>query len=421
MKLRFSAILAFVLLTISSANGQITGSFIQSWLIEEENWDDARWQEEFTTLREAGMDMLIFMQTVATDTLGNTSAVYPTKIEGVQPAKKDLLDACLRNAEKNGFKIFVGLNFDDRWWNVAGWTPQWITDQITLGNKVAAELIENYKSRYPNTFVGWYWVWEVEDSFCRAPGITDYLIAALNGTLDFLNNATPEMPVLLSPFMNKERSTPEACAETWSTVLSKAHFKDGDIFAPQDCIGSGFLSLDVVEDWYAALSKIIPTSPKIQFWANIEQFDQRFWTTATMDRIAKQIEIVRPYVQGYISFAYSHYYSPKHKSPAFHKAHSTYMKTGKMADFATPRAIENLQIVADSDSTFLTWEITSDDSSVGYYIYRDGSLVGDIQKNSLGQCRNRWKLPQDSKGCRFSIRAYNACGAKSHGTEIIYK
>ncbi|MFR7498675.1 MAG: hypothetical protein ACLUVZ_15990 [Bacteroides stercoris] len=59
-----------------------------------------------------------------------------------------------------------------------------------------------------------------------------------------------------------------------------------------DCVGSGFLK---PEDgtWFST-GRVIPASPKINFWANIESFDQRFWTTAPLNRIKMQADNVAP-------------------------------------------------------------------------------------------------------------------------------
>ena len=37
--------------------------------------------------------------------------------------------------------------------------------------------------------------------------------------------------------MNSQRCTAEAHAKVWGGILRNAHLKDGDILAPQDCVG----------------------------------------------------------------------------------------------------------------------------------------------------------------------------------------
>ena len=130
------------------------GSFIQSHLCMD--WDDARWQSEFGSMREAGMDFIILMTTVDTDTAGVTRAIYPTAIEGIQPSPHDLVEACLRNAKNAGMKVMVGLNFDEHWWRIAdGSSPVWLEQRLLQGNEIAAEIMRNYFPRYSDVISGW--------------------------------------------------------------------------------------------------------------------------------------------------------------------------------------------------------------------------------------------------------------------------
>ena len=262
--LRILWTLVLPLMAVAPTAAAISGSFIQPWLVAD--WDDARWQQEYAMLSEAGIHRLIFMHTVHTDKEGKAQAVYPTRIEGIAPGTNDLLDGCLRNAQKAGFEVIVGLNFDERWWNTSKWTPEWITEQMMLGNRVAQEITENYRSRYPGTLKGWYWVWEIEASFIvNSPELGDLLVNALNINLDCLTRLTPDLSVILSPFMNSQRCTAEAHAKVWGGILRNAHLKDGDILAPQDCVGSGFLKPEETAQWFKALAAVIPDSHKINF------------------------------------------------------------------------------------------------------------------------------------------------------------
>ena len=136
----------------------IKGSFIQPHLFE--NWDDTRWQKEFSMLQSAGIEFLIFMHTVHTDKEGNIQSVYPSKLSGIENQENDLLEICLRNAKQAGFKIFVGLNFNERWWKM-DFTSEWLYGEMHRGNMIAKELIQRYKKRYPDTMAGWYWIWEI--------------------------------------------------------------------------------------------------------------------------------------------------------------------------------------------------------------------------------------------------------------------
>lgn len=393
----------------------IKGSFIQPYLVAD--WDDERWQEEFKNLQEAGMDLLIFMHTVHTSKEGKTTAVYPSAIEGVESQSEDLLENCLRNARQAGFKIFVGLNFDDRWWDLS-FTPEWIYDQMLLGNTVAEELIQRYKKRYPETMYGWYWVWEVEHSHCSTQPYMEGLVQALNINLDYLHLHAEDMPVLLSPFMNQTTSTPEECARVWGYVLSNAHFKDGDIFAPQDCVGAGWLTIEVVEEWFKALAEVIPTTPKIEFWGNVELFDQRFWTVAPVGRLKRQVELLTPYVSNFISFAYSHYYSPSLKNPLVHHTYVHYMKKGVLPACDSPLPVSGLTLnTVSKEEAYLEWNaVEQKNDLMGYWIYKDGALIGDIQYDHTQVCKTTWNT--QGKSGVYEVASYTVCGKESERSSL---
>lgn len=414
-KLKFFLILFIGFSSVAYGQGhsaEIKGSFIQPHLFEK--WDDNRWQTEFNDLRQAGMDFIIFMHTVHTDKDDVPRAVYPTSIPTVKPYEKDLLEDCLRNARQANFKVFVGLNFDEKWWNLKPDSVAWLIEDLKQGNDIAAEIVKRYKTRYPETLHGWYWVWEIEPSMCKEQQSKELLVQGLNINLDFLKRLTPDMPVLISPFMNHKLGSSDNCTQVWQYVLNNAHFKDGDIFAPQDCIGSGFLNVDVVEEWFEKLKGIVPEKPHIQFWGNIEMFDQRFWTVAPVGRIIKQIELLKPFVSGYISFAYSHYYSPQLKNPAIHQAYVSYVRSGKMPRTSTPPAVK--EIYTDPKNRIITWNPVKKKELMGYHIYKDGTLVADLQLNHDGFCKCQWNYT-DNNG-KYEVASYNVWGTESAKTEV---
>lgn len=397
-----------------SSPNYIKGSFIQPHLFE--NWDDARWQKEFSMLQAAGMEFLIFMHTVYTDEEGKIQSVYPSELPGVEKKEMDLLEICLRNAKQAGFKIFVGLNFNERWWKL-NFTSEWLYGEMNWGNQIAKELIQRYKKRYPETMAGWYWVWEIEPSICKDLNIKNTIVKAMNINLDFLHSETPDMPFLFSPFMNCQHGTSDNCAEVWKYILEEIHLQDGDIFAPQDCIGSGFLNLSVVEEWYKKIESIIPESPTIKYWANIEMFDQRFWTAASLDRIKTQMDILRPHVSGFISFAYSHYYSPSLKTPLLHKAYIDYIKTGIFPHSVIPMPVRGLkQKKNDGGLSVLVWESSDKEVDVvGYRIYKDGILIADIQYDNKGCCKREYNVFDSGL---YEIVSYDVYGNESARNKI---
>ena len=311
------------------------GTFIQDHLVED--WDDAMWQKELKALKEVGMQYLVFGPTLHTGKDNKTKSLYPSSLTtNKRKTKKDLVEACLRNAQKVGFKVFLGLNFNERWWS-PDYDEAWLLKEMELGNQTASELIKKYKDRYGDTMYGWYWVWEVANiDQLSSKENQDMLVNALNINLDYLHKVTPDMPFMLCPFMNYRIGNAKDYAQIWKNVIDKAHFQSGDIFAPQDCVGAGGLELEMIPEWFGQLSQVVSTKPGLLFWSDAETFDHKDWTPAPLNRFVDQMKLASPYVSKIITFAYSHYYSPNKVDAQYHDSFLHYYKTGQLPTNMSP-------------------------------------------------------------------------------------
>jgi len=398
------------------------GTFIQDNLVAK--WDDAQWQKELGFLKEAGMHYLVFAPTLHTDKDINLT-IYPSNLPDVKARyQADLVENCLRNAKKVGFKVFLGLNFNEKWWT-ASFTPEWLFGQMELGNKVAEELVNRYKSRYDETMYGWYWVWEVDNLNCTTTERQDILAKALNMNLDFLNKISPKMPFMLCPFVNYRVGNSQDNRQMWQYVFSKTHFRKGDIFAPQDCVGAGGLELGMVDEWFSQMKEAVKTKPGLQFWSDAETFDQRFWTSAPLDSFVEQMKIVKPYVSNIISFAYSHYYSPQQTIPEYHEAYLEYVKTGELPAKVVPEPVTDLIAFSDAEGKIsLSWkEPKSKENIAGYYIFKDNKLIANLQYGSYNQLIAAFK-DNDSdatKVRRYEVCSYTCSGVASSKSAVEWK
>jgi hypothetical protein len=312
---------------INDEQASIRGTFVQGWLCA--SWNDTQWDAEFAALKEAGMDYLIVAPMFQTSENGDKSALYPSSMVHHAP---DVLETGLQHAKKNGFKVFLGLNMNERWWK-ADYPDYWLYEQMEIGNKVIDEILAKYKSRYGETLYGWYWVWEIDNLNWNTPEKRKILANAMNINLDHIAKVSPDMPLMLSPFMNyKVGVNAEEYGQMWREIFAQTHFRNGDIFAPQDCIGAGGLTLDRLPEWFAALKAAVDAKPGLLFWSNVENFEQETWTSAPIERYVKQIEIERPYVSGMITFSYCHYYSPLRCEKSLHDAYVYYLKNGKLPE-----------------------------------------------------------------------------------------
>lgn len=385
------------------------GSFIQEALVIK--WDDARWEKEMLMLKEAGMRYLIYAPSLLVNEKGVASTNYPSKL--VPKSRQNLtLERCLRSAQKYGIRIFVGLNFNDRWWKV-DYDADWLYRQMEVGNQVADELLALYKASYPDAMYGWYWVWEVDNLNCVTPERQQALATAMNINLDHLSKVAPGMPLMLSPFMNyRVGDNFEACGKMWANVFAQTHFRVGDIFSPQDCVGAGGLNLDNEWEWFSNLKKAVNTKPGLKFWGNVETFDQRFWISAPLERVQRQLAIANGYVGNLICFAYSHYNSPYEVNNAYHRAYLHYCETGKLPDWGTPEEVKNVTVRKVSKGMSIQWDTTDEEVADGICIYRGGNLIRKIQRHH-GRFPESYVDADGKIDDMYEVAVYNVIGAES--------
>jgi len=373
------------------------GSFIQTGLCC--SWTDERWQKEFSAMKEAGMHYLVIGAAAVTSRSGRIHTFYPSKLPNTEMSKRvngnDIADICLRNAEAAGIKVFIGIGFDDKWWKGPGFDTTWFYNQMEFDNKVCDELYERYKNKYPNAFYGWYWFYEISNDNISQTD-QNVIVKAMNMQLDHLTAANKKLPFMWCPYMNSELGTPEEYAAMWKNVFSKLHTSDGDIFAPQDCVGAGGLKLDEVESWFSELRKAVDTKPGLKFWSDVETFDHTDWTSATIDRYISQMEIEQPYVDNFITFAYCHYHSPYNTDSGYQTTYLEYLETGKL-DSIAPSVPVNLKAKYRSPKqVVLNWDASSDNIGVcGYYILCNGKKLHKIQVRQEDD-RGKNKIPLTS-------------------------
>jgi hypothetical protein len=381
-------------ISLASANkAAIDGSFITGDLCG--HWTDARWQQEFTAMKNAGMHYVVLASVVQSFPGKVSTTIYPsslpnTKIEQDRDGKPypDVVDACLRNAKQAGIKVFIGIDANDRWWDSPADDSVWLYSQMDFDNKVCDEVWGLYKAKYPDTFYGWYWVYEADNVNFKTQAQQNVLTNAMNMQLDHLTAANERLPFMWCPFMNSNLGTPQAYQEMWQNVFAGLHTIPGDIFCPQDCVGAGGLKIDQVVSWFTALRKAVDTKPGLLMWSDIETFDLSDNTSATIDRIVTQLKIEQPYVDNYITWEYSYYDSPYNIDPGFHKTYLGYLKNGT-TETTPPTTPANFtaKLLADGNVE-LNWDTAKDNIGVcGYYVYRNGIKICKKQVPIVGRHR----------------------------------
>lgn len=431
IKLHLFLLLIFTLTNVSLAGNSkaaADGSFIQPNLCV--SWSDTRWQQEFTAMKNAGMHYLIIQYVTQSSPDKVTTTFYPSKLPNTQIAKgnSDMVDACLRNAQSSGIKVFIGIGSSDKWWNLSSQDSVWLYNQMYFDNKVCDELWSLYKNKYPDAFYGWYWAYEVDNVRFTTQAMQQVLIKAMNIQLDHLTSTKEKLPFMWSPFMNSRLGGPQAYQSMWQNVFAGLHLSAGDIFCPQDCIGSGYLNLSNLASWYSALRQAVNTKPGLVMWSDVETFEvyQNKYVSATMDRFISQLKTEQPFVDNFTTFAYCHYYSPNNTSPGFQTTYIGYLNVGSLENLP-PTTPPNFTVSLQSNEATLNWNESNDNVGVcGYYIYRNGIQIGKKQVPRLDGDNNFSSLTSyTDKGLSpnttytYQVRAYDFANNVSDPTAPI--
>ncbi len=294
-----------------------------------------RMKQHLTYMRDVGIDILILQWTF--DTAGGKvnrvyfgqsfpaselSATADTSVSG-------FLDTLLAAAEAVGTKVFIGLNDSAEWWQKGVNDRKWIETQAKLGIEGANQIYAKYAEKYPNAFYGWYFVFEFYNQRCNSTQIENaaYL---LNLYRDGLAEITPDMPMMLSPFISASGTKPEQTGKDLAAIFAKTHFREGDIYCCQDSVGAGHIGIDALDGYFKAIKAAVDTKPGLRFWANNEDFTQADWTTAPLTRFVRQLNISHKYVEAHVTFAYSHYQNPDTGKTGYHNAYKYYYENGKL-------------------------------------------------------------------------------------------
>ncbi len=215
----------------------------------------------------------------------------------------------------------MGLASDDDWWTLSR-DESYYLSKAEKDNLIARELYNLYKNKYPDAFYGWYWSWEM---FVSPLMLEDLWAVMLNKTLGTLTELDNTMPLLFSPFAQKNLRILDGgtTRRMWERFFAKTNFRKGDIFAPQDSIGkispTGIdkkalaSTLTFLQSCYLASKK----NENVRFFVNCELFSSRglstpegAFDTASFERIKDQLKIASRFAEGIITFSYSHYIAP---------------------------------------------------------------------------------------------------------------
>lgn len=280
----------------------LDGSFFQPSLVT--NWTETDFSDEYNTMRSVGMNHIIWQWTVDSK---QKQAYYPTKLLGSQASSKDLVGVSLKQAEKKGMKVWLGLNWNDDWFKYYANNEKWLTNEVALNKRIVQELWRLYGNDYGETIAGFYLPMEVDNVHFRDEKKQKRLAMAYKEIAEAVHNVTGK-PVMTAPFFNPSRGQDaREYAEMWGSILKNAPI---DVIALQDGFGGGYVTTAIIEKWLAALGRQIKNvRPMTQLWSDLETFTPEF-LPASIERVISQINAEQKYITKFTSFSFNHYDSP---------------------------------------------------------------------------------------------------------------
>lgn len=282
---------------------RLDGSFFQPDLVV--NWDASDFSAEYDVMKDVDMDHVIWQWTVDSK---RKQAYYPTEIPGISAiSTNDLVETSLKEAKKQGIKVWLGLNSNDDWSKYYANNEKWLTTEVSLSKAIAQELWSRYGAKYGDTIAGFYLPMEVDNVHFQNKEKQKRIAEAYLQITEEIHHMAKK-PVMIAPFFNQKKGLDASkYADMWGNILRVAPI---DVIALQDGIGCDHASVDTIGKWLSVLEKKMKeVRPATELWSDLETYSSGF-VSAPIERVIRQVNAERNYVKKFTSFSFNHYDSP---------------------------------------------------------------------------------------------------------------
>lgn len=285
------------------------------------------WALEFQHMKALDISTVVIapvgrLRADAGDPLGYSLAPeglrYPSNlVPACERPETDILEMMLSLADQQGMHVYLGsLETAVDWSGGAEFVAL-----RAYNKRVAAEIVERYG--HHRSLAGWYFTQEIWMNWVKRYGAGYYGTKLLADWVADMKCVDAAKLTTVAVVVKKAgRGAMPGLTATELETLAANFLKATrvDILMPQDGIGAGegAPALDDLADYFRAMrqgARAVGTNTAL--WSTIETFtadahpNNEQFPPATIARIQKQVDLVRPYVSGYMSWIFGDDMSPQ--------------------------------------------------------------------------------------------------------------
>ena len=291
----------------------ISGTFLDeiSHDIPSANWGQVEWRKDFDAMKAIGIDTVILIRAGYKDKMTFESQSLK-KYGTMRPSYADLVELFLREAERCGMDLFLGLYDSGKYWLNGDYQKE-----VEINYRFTEEVMEKYGGH--NAFRGWYVSHELSVYDDKQLALYEQLASHLK--------ALKNIPLLMSPYIKGSKQfgkTIDALQheKDWDRILSVLNGKM-DIIAFQD----GQVDFSELET-FMGINKKLSDKYGLISWSNVETFERGMpidFLPIDWRNLLYKIETAQSVgMRKLIAFEFSHFMSPNSVYPSARNLYNRY-------------------------------------------------------------------------------------------------
>ncbi len=282
---------------IGSTTPYISTTFIDFW--DKSGWGATHWDAHMKEIKEIGINILIVQFSAYNEIIWIDS---PNDYSSI--IYEDALSDLLNSAERNDVKVYVGLYFNENYWDNAS-NPA----EMNLHAQRSKDLANTIWKRSKNNkaFAGWYISHEGAPYYYDTETKFNVLKNNLINPIANYCKDISKKPVLTTVFFNYNISS----TQTFRLFMKRMAKCNLDAILLQDGIGVNHASLETIDSYYQAANDGLFTdgSYKGAFWTDIETFKPD-GKPELFVVVEEKLTTIAPHVSRIASFQYYKDMSP---------------------------------------------------------------------------------------------------------------